>query len=96
MKCGVVKETYPGERRVALVPAVLAGLAKAGLTAIVQAGVGQQAGFSDQAYRDQGATIVGGAKRFLRRPISWSWSARWEPIARPASRTWAWCGRGRL
>jgi H+-translocating NAD(P) transhydrogenase subunit alpha len=59
MKCGVVKETYPGERRVALVPAVLAGLAKAGLTAIVQAGVGQQAGFSDQAYRDQGATIVG-------------------------------------
>ena len=55
MKCGVVKETYPGEHRVALVPAVLAGLAKAGVTCLIEAGSGEAAGFSDQAYLDQGA-----------------------------------------
>jgi len=58
MKCGVVKETYPGERRVALVPAVLAGLAKAGVTCLIESGAGEAAGFSDQAYRDSGATIA--------------------------------------
>ena len=59
MKCGVVKETYPGERRVALVPAVLATLAKAGMTVMIEAGAGRGGrDFADQAYRDQGATIV--------------------------------------
>jgi NAD(P) transhydrogenase subunit alpha len=58
MKCGVVKETYPGERRVALVPAVLAALAKAGINCLVESGAGEAAGFSDQAYLDQGAELV--------------------------------------
>jgi NAD(P) transhydrogenase subunit alpha len=58
MKCGVVKETYPAERRVALVPAVLGPLAKAGITTLVETGAGLAAGFSDAAYRDQGATIL--------------------------------------
>ena len=59
MICGVPKETYPGERRVALVPAMLSPLAKAGLTFLVESGAGLAAGFADQAYRDQGATIAG-------------------------------------
>ncbi len=58
MRCGVVKETYPGERRVALVPAVLPQLAKAGITCLVEAGAGLAAGFADEAYRQQGATVL--------------------------------------
>ncbi len=58
MKCGVVKETYPAERRVALVPAVLGPLAKAGITTLVESGAGMAAGFPDAAYGDQGATIL--------------------------------------
>ena len=37
MIVGVPKESYPGERRVALVPGVLASLAKAGLEVMVEA-----------------------------------------------------------
>ncbi len=58
MKCGVVRETYPGERRVALVPAVLPALVKAGMTLVIEAGAGQAAGFPDKLYQDQGATVV--------------------------------------
>jgi alanine dehydrogenase len=38
MILGVPKENYPGERRVAIVPGVIAALAKAGLEVIVEAG----------------------------------------------------------
>lgn len=58
MKVAVVKETYPGERRVGLVPASLPTLIKAGLDVIVEAGAGTAAGFQDQAYTDKGARIV--------------------------------------
>src|SRR5262249_20343053 len=58
MKCGGVKETYPGERRVALVPAVQPALGKAGISLLVEAGAGVAAGFSDEAYRDLGATVL--------------------------------------
>jgi proton-translocating NAD(P)+ transhydrogenase subunit alpha len=55
---GVPKETYPGERRVALVPLVIPNLAKAGMEVIVQAGAGEPAGYPDTAYVDKGAKIV--------------------------------------
>ena len=58
MKIGVVTETFPGERRVALVPSMVAVLQKAGCEVLVQSGAGQAAGFSDEQYRDKGATIV--------------------------------------
>lgn len=61
MKVGVVKERFPGERRVALVPGDVAKLIKNGLTCIVESGAGDAAGFSDQAYQAKGATIVGSA-----------------------------------
>jgi NAD(P) transhydrogenase subunit alpha len=54
----VPKESYPGERRVALVPGVIAGLAKAGLEVIVESGAGGQAGYPDSAYVDKGAKIA--------------------------------------
>jgi H+-translocating NAD(P) transhydrogenase subunit alpha len=55
---GVPKESYPGERRVALVPAVIANLAKAGFQVVVQSGAGEQAGYLDAFYLDKGATIL--------------------------------------
>ena len=58
MKVAVVKETYPGERRVALVPTAVAALLKAGLEVAVETQAGIAAGFSDEAYRLAGATIV--------------------------------------
>ena len=58
MIVGVPKESYPAERRVALVPMVVPNLAKAGLEVIVEAGAGEQAGYPDAAYIDKGAKIV--------------------------------------
>jgi H+-translocating NAD(P) transhydrogenase subunit alpha len=54
---GVVKETAPRERRVALDPPGVARLVSAGCTVIVEAGAGASAWFPDAAYADAGATI---------------------------------------
>ena len=43
MKVGVPKETFPGERRVALVPSVMAQLTKAGIEVLVETGAGEAA-----------------------------------------------------
>ena len=58
MIAGVPKESYPGERRVALVPGVLASLAKAGLQVMVEAGAGESAGYPDSEFADRGAKVV--------------------------------------
>src|SRR5271169_6316843 len=58
MIVGVPRETYPGERRVALVPIVIPALAKAGMEVIVEAGAGAAAGFPDAEYAAKGAKIV--------------------------------------
>ena len=58
MIIGVPKEIYPGERRVALVPAVLPTLTKAGFEVHIQAGAGIEAGYPDSVYSDKGAKIV--------------------------------------
>jgi NAD(P) transhydrogenase subunit alpha len=58
MIVGVPCETYPGERRVALVPAVIPSLLKAGFEVVVQAGAGQYAGYPDADYNARGAQIV--------------------------------------
>ncbi|MCB9873761.1 MAG: Re/Si-specific NAD(P)(+) transhydrogenase subunit alpha [Planctomycetaceae bacterium] len=59
MKVAVLKETFPTELRVALVPANVPQLAKVGLEVVVEAGAGEAAGFLDAHYVDKGATIVG-------------------------------------
>jgi H+-translocating NAD(P) transhydrogenase subunit alpha len=56
---GVPKESYPGERRVALVPMVLPSLAKAGMEVVVEAGAGITAGYPDALFAEKGAKIVG-------------------------------------
>ena len=58
MIAGVVAETLAGERRVALVPAVIPALGKAGLSVVVQSGAGLSAGFTDAAFAEKGAEIV--------------------------------------
>src|SRR6201981_4084501 len=58
MIVGVPKEIYPGERRVALVPAVIPNLKKAGLEVHVEAGGGLQAGYPDSEYAAKGAKLV--------------------------------------
>ncbi|SVE15786.1 uncharacterized protein METZ01_LOCUS468640, partial [marine metagenome] len=50
MIAGVTKETFPGERRVALVPDSLAALAKASVEVVVESGAGEAAGYPDEAY----------------------------------------------
>jgi len=55
---GVPKESYPGERRVALVPLVVPALIKAGFQVVVEAGAGEQAGYPDASYAEKGARIV--------------------------------------
>ena len=64
MKVAVLKETFPGERRVAVVPAAVPALKKAGLEISVEAGAGLAAGFPDDAYRAAGATIVSREEAF--------------------------------
>jgi NAD(P) transhydrogenase subunit alpha len=55
---GVPKESYPGERRVALVPLVVPMLTKAGFQVVVETGAGTQAGYPDSQYAEKGARIV--------------------------------------
>ena len=57
MRIGVPRETAPGERRVALVPESAKKLLQAGYEIAVEAGAGEEAGFSDLAYREAGATV---------------------------------------
>ena len=55
MIVGVLRETEPGERRVALVPDGVKVLVKAGLDVRVEAGAGAAASFADAEYEAAGA-----------------------------------------
>ena len=59
MKIAVPKETAPGERRVALVPDTVGRLTGSGLEVAVETGAGEGAWFTDDAYREAGASVVG-------------------------------------
>jgi H+-translocating NAD(P) transhydrogenase subunit alpha len=58
MKVAVVKETWPAERRVALVPEAVAKLRSAGHEVLVERDAGAGAFFPDEAYTEAGATVV--------------------------------------
>ncbi len=58
MIVAVPRESHPGERRVALAPASVPPLVKAGLEVHVEAGAGQSAGYTDEQYTAKGAKIV--------------------------------------
>ena len=58
MIVGIPKETFPGERRVALVPASVPSLTQAGLSVVLESEAGSSAGFPDTAYLDHGVRVV--------------------------------------
>ena len=58
VRIGVIKESFPGERRVSIVPAVLGSLKKKGLVVAIETGAGGAAGYPDSDYESAGASIV--------------------------------------
>ncbi|MHA7967943.1 Re/Si-specific NAD(P)(+) transhydrogenase subunit alpha [Rhizobium sp. CAU 1783] len=61
MKIGSPRELFAGEARVAMTPDSALQLQKLGYECVVEAGAGKAAGFSDDAYRAAGVTVVEGA-----------------------------------
>ena len=59
---GVIKETQKLESRCAQSPQSAGSLAKAGFKVVVEKGAGAAAGFSDEAYEAEGATVVPNAE----------------------------------
>jgi NAD(P) transhydrogenase subunit alpha len=55
---GVPRETYPGENRVAMVPAVIQPLTKSGVAVWLERGAGEAAGYRDADYEAKGAKLA--------------------------------------
>jgi NAD(P) transhydrogenase subunit alpha len=72
---GVLKETTPGEQRVAVVPESVPALARAGVRVLVEPGAGAAAWFPDGAYERAGATVASRDDVIGGPPCSWA-SAR--------------------
>lgn len=58
MNIAIPREITPGEKRVGLVPEVIARLVKDGHAVVVESSAGERAGFPDEAYRAAGATFA--------------------------------------
>lgn len=54
---GVVAESTPDERRVALVPKAVGSLVNSGVAVVVESGAGERALLPDDLYTEAGATI---------------------------------------
>lgn len=67
MIVAIPKETFPGENRVALVPANVPALAKAGVEITIESGAGAGAFQPDEAYISRGAKIEDNRERLLSR-----------------------------
>ncbi|MGA0393094.1 MAG: Re/Si-specific NAD(P)(+) transhydrogenase subunit alpha [Rhodospirillales bacterium] len=66
MKIAVPKERRPGEKRVAVSPEVVKKLAGLGFDVTVEAGAGEGASFTDDAFKEAGATIANDAPGALK------------------------------
>jgi NAD(P) transhydrogenase subunit alpha len=58
MIVGVVKESFPGEQRVALVPSSVPPLSKSGFEVVIETGAGLAAGYPDSHYQEKGARVL--------------------------------------
>jgi H+-translocating NAD(P) transhydrogenase subunit alpha len=76
MRIGVPKESADGERRVALVPEIVAKLVPSGFEVLVERGAGEAASFPDAAFEDAGARIVDDA---------WSEAAAVVKVQKPSA-----------
>ncbi len=63
----VPKEAYPGEQRVALVPAHVPALAKAGYSVFLESGAGVLSGHADEEYSEKGAEVVADRRELVSR-----------------------------
>jgi NAD(P) transhydrogenase subunit alpha len=61
---GIPKETFPGERSVAIVPKTCDVLKKADIEVIVERGAGAAAGYTDEQYTTRGARLGSRAEVF--------------------------------
>jgi NAD(P) transhydrogenase subunit alpha len=61
-KLVIPKESYPGERRVAMAPSNISTLQKLGFEVLIETGAGLASGFSDDDYRNVGAVIINNAR----------------------------------
>jgi NAD(P) transhydrogenase subunit alpha len=80
MKVGIPKEIYPHELRVAATPDTVEKMVKLGLEVAVETGAGDAASFSDAAYAEAGAQIVGAAAVYAEADIVLKVR---QPTARP-------------
>ena len=62
MIVAIPKEIVPGENRVAAIPATVKELIKIGMEVVVETGAGEKAFFSDESFKEAGATIEKDAK----------------------------------
>ncbi len=58
MKIGTPRETFEGERRVAMTPDSAKALQKLGHDCVIETGAGDAAGFADADYKDAGVEVV--------------------------------------
>ena len=65
MIVSVLKEKYPDEKRVALIPRHVSALAEAGADVVVESGAGSQALHEDEEFASQGARIESDRRRLL-------------------------------
>ncbi|HYL38682.1 MAG TPA: Re/Si-specific NAD(P)(+) transhydrogenase subunit alpha [Bryobacteraceae bacterium] len=61
---GVPRETFPGERRVALIPRAAEALGKLGASVVIEQSAGVEAGFPDEQYTARGARVASRAEVF--------------------------------
>ncbi|HEY5598528.1 MAG TPA: Re/Si-specific NAD(P)(+) transhydrogenase subunit alpha [Kiloniellales bacterium] len=62
MRIGIPKEVHAGEKRVATTPDVAEKLQKLGFSVAIEAGAGEAANLSDDAYREAGVEVLPDAK----------------------------------
>ncbi len=65
MIVGVPKETFPEERRVAVVPTLAKSFEKLGVDVWVESDCGLEAGFPDPAYKEVGFSVISDRSRLL-------------------------------
>ncbi|MBZ5608818.1 MAG: Re/Si-specific NAD(P)(+) transhydrogenase subunit alpha [Acidobacteriia bacterium] len=64
MTIGVPRESFPGERRVALIPRACEALSKLGASVVVEQSAGTEAGFPDELYAARGARLASRSEVF--------------------------------
>ncbi len=72
MKVAVLRESQPGETRVAMVPEVASRLIGKGVEVVIEAGAGTASRFPDAEYEEAGATVVSDGASALQSASVWA------------------------